>query len=308
MAPISVLIVSYRTPELTEAAAASALRIPLVKEVIVVDNASGDDTVQRLSGLQDDRLRVLVNRTNVGFGTAANRAAADASGDVLLFLNSDAELSLDAASTLWQAMSSGGRSIAGPKLISPDGTVQRSAGLLPGPLDLTLRGLGLHRVAAATMGWRLVGPPIRRSRLAREYESAVEADVPISTSMVSGACYVIGRQAFAELGGYDERFFMYFEDADLCRRALGAGMRISYVPSAIVTHVWGASSSDDYHFGPAHTRSMRQYLTKWYGQPGAALAILIAWLRLIGFAVTARRATGRAFRALVAALGRGGAQ
>jgi GT2 family glycosyltransferase len=124
--------------------------------------------------------------------------------------------------------------------------------------------------------------------------------------MVSGACFAIGREAFVELGGFDERFFLYFEDADLCRRALGAGMTISYVPNAVVPHIWGASSSEDYHFGPAHARSMRQYLTKWYGHPGGALAILIAWLRLIGFAVTARPATGRSFRAFLATLNRSG--
>jgi GT2 family glycosyltransferase len=120
--------------------------------------------------------------------------------------------------------------------------------------------------------------------------------------MVSGACFAIGRQAFEELRGFDERFFMYFEDADLCRRASAAGMPIRYVPDAVVTHIGGASSSEDYHFGPYHARSMRQYLGKWYGPPGSALAIVLLWLRAVGFSVTFRPQAKRAWRALWAAL------
>jgi GT2 family glycosyltransferase len=120
--------------------------------------------------------------------------------------------------------------------------------------------------------------------------------------MVSGACFAIGRQAFEELRGFDERFFMYFEDADLCRRASAAGMPIRYVPDAVVTHIGGASSSEVYHFGPYHARSMRQYLGKWYGPPGSALAIVLLWLRAVGFSVTFRPQAKRAWRALWAAL------
>ena len=124
----------------------------------------------------------------------------------------------------------------------------------------------------------------------------------LDTDMVSGACFAIGREAFLELGGFDERYFMYFEDADLCRRAARAGMAIRYVPSAVVTHVGGASSEGDYHYSPLYARSMRQYLEKWWGAPGAALAILLLWLRLVGHALVVHRGTGQAMAALRAAL------
>ena len=116
----------------------------------------------------------------------------------------------------------------------------------------------------------------------------------------------MGREAFLELGGFDEDFFLYFEDADLCRRALRAGMAIRYVPDAVVTHIGGGSSSEDYHFGPRHARSMRIYLRKWYGLPGAALAVTLMFLRAVGFSVGAPRRAGRAWKAFAATLGFGG--
>lgn len=284
---------------MTTTAAASALQ---VGDVIVVDNASGDDTLDRLHRLST-RLTIVANQVNVGFGTANNQAARLATSDVLILLNSDAEIRAEAARLLAEEVARhGGRCIAGPRLISSDGTVQRSIGVLPGPFDLIIRALALHSIGqflALIPGvTRLMG----RSRLARDYASAVTASGPIETDMVSGACFAIGREAFDELGGFDERFFMYFEDADLCRRAAVAGMPIRYVPDAVVTHIGGASSSEDYHFGPYHARSMRQYLGKWYGPPGSALAIVLLWLRAISFSLVLRPRAGRAWRAWWAAV------
>lgn len=298
----SVVIVSYRTPMLTLAAAASALAVPSVTEVIVVDNASADATADLLRAQGDMRLRLVENANNVGYGPAANEGARQAGGVVLVFLNSDAEISTEAATALVDEVTRyRGRCLAGPRLVEADGTVQRSAGLLPTPFDLAIRGLGLNHVAQAARRWPIAGALVRRGRLAVEYDSAVEAVEPIDTTMVSGACWAISREVFWELGGFDERFFLYFEDADLCRRAARAGVAIRYLPSATVRHVGGASSAEDYHFGEHHARSMRQYLTKWYGPLGSGGALLILWLRAIGLTIGLHSGAGRAWRSLVAA-------
>jgi GT2 family glycosyltransferase len=307
MPPISVLIVTYRTPHLTVAAAASALALDDVRQVVVVDNASGDDTGERLHALQDDRVDYVVNPTNAGFGQAANLAASRATSEVLLFLNSDAQIGAAAARALTGEVEHvAGRGIAAARLVGADGSVQRSAGLLPAPSDLTVRALGLHHVARAVARWPLVGRLVRSNRLAREYDLALDATEPISTTMVSGACFAIGREAFLELGGFDEDFFLYFEDADLCRRALKAGMAVRYVPAAVVPHIGGASSSEDYHFSPRHASSMRLYLGKWYGPPGAMLAATLMFLRAVGFSIGAPRRAAQAWRAFGATLGLGG--
>jgi GT2 family glycosyltransferase len=250
----------------------------------------------------DARLNVHVNATNAGYGAAANLAASKSSGDVLIFLNSDARLSPAAAGNLVREVDRyGGRCIAAARLIGPDGMVQRSAGLLPGPLDLAVRAWGLNRVAASVAGWPIVGHLVRGSRLAREYDSAPEATEPLDTSMVSGACCAMGRTAFEELDGFDERFFLYFEDADLCRRAAKVGIALRYVPAAVVPHIGGASSRDDYHFSPHHSRSMRQYLAKWYGPGGTVVALAILWIRALGKTIALRPDAGRAWRAWRAA-------
>lgn len=303
MTKLSVLIVSYRTPELTVAAVQSALRADPDAEVVVVDNASGDRSVEVLRDLNDVRVHVHSNPTNVGYGAAANRAVSESSGDVLIFLNSDAELSSAAARALGdEAERFGGRCIAAARLIGSDGAVQRSAGLLPGPLDLAVRAWGLNRLATFVARLPIVGRLVRGSRLSREYESAVEATESVDTPMVSGACCAMGRSAFEELGGFDERFFLYFEDADLCRRAGRAGIALRYVPAAVVPHIGGASSAHDYHFGPDHARSMRQYLAKWYGPAGSVLALTILWVRAAGLTLARRPSAGRARRALWAAI------
>jgi N-acetylglucosaminyl-diphospho-decaprenol L-rhamnosyltransferase len=299
---VSIIIVSFETCELTLRAVQSALGSMGGGEVIVVDNASTDGTSATLQRLDEPRLTVEQSHVNGGFGVAANRGAHRAKEPILMFLNSDAELSRESLALLVdEVVSRDGRCLAGPRLVDTTGATQRSAGLIPQPSDLVIRALGLYAVARAMTHVPVISRLILRSRIAREYSTAETATGPVDTSMVGGACFAIGREVFLDLGGFDEQFFMYFEDADLCRRATKGGIPIHFVPEAIVRHIGGGSSSEDYHFGPMHARSMRQYLAKWYGAPGASLALALLSLRLIGFALTLRPSTGRAWAALRAA-------
>jgi hypothetical protein len=295
----STIIVSYRTPDLTERAARSALAAADDGEVIVVDNASGDATLERLAAIANPRLAVIANERNVGFGTAANVGARRAGGDVLLFLNSDATLTPEAAAALVAEVGAqAGRAIAAPRLVEPDGTVQRSVGLLPEPGDLTLRAMGLQRIAGALAGVPAVGSLLRGSRMGREYGTAVASAGPRDVSMISGACFAVGREAFLELGCFDEGYFMYLEDADLCRRAAAAGFRLRYLPQVSVEHVGGASSEDDYHFSPLYAPSLVRYLGRWYGRPGRLLAIVLLAMRAAGMTLALRPDARRARAAL----------
>lgn len=299
---VAVVVVSYQTPGLTTRAARSALD-SAADAVLIFDNGSADDTVDRLRAIADTRLRILEGKQNLGFGAAANRAVLDVDAAALVFLNSDAEMNPEALASLLAELDVWhGRAIVGPRLVLSNGEIQPSAGLLPGPFDLTVRALGLHAVVRAGASLPLIGSFVARSRTSREYASAATATQAVDTSMISGACFAMGRAAFEELGGFDERFFMYFEDADLCRRAAIAGMPIRYLPSAVIPHIGGASSKGDYRFSPMHARSMRQYLQKWWGSRGVGLALLVLWLRLFGHAITFRPGTRRAFNALRAAL------
>jgi GT2 family glycosyltransferase len=298
----TVVIVSYRTPDLTVAAARSALDAG-AERVIVVDNQSGDSSVERLRALGDPNLAVVESPANVGFGAGANIGARNASTDALLFLNSDAELGRQAADHLMAELARhGARAVIGPRIIGPDGSVEHSAGLLPAPSDIAVRALGLHVIGWWVAGLPLVGALVRRTRFLREFASAEVAEEAFDTSFVTGACFLVGRETFLELDGFDERFFMYFEDADLCRRASRRGIPIRYLPTAVVSHVRGASTSGDYPFGPLRSRSMRQYLHKWYGPAGSALAVLLLWVRALRHSVALHPGSGRAWRAFWAAV------
>ena len=300
---ISTLIVSYRTPELTVCAIRSALESLPDGEIVVVDNNSGDASEERLRAIATERVRIEISDANTGYGAAANRAARASNGETLVFLNSDALLTRAAAVHLvGEVEAFGGRCLAGARMVDASGAIQRSAGLLPGPLDLAVRAWGLNRVGAAVAHWPVIGSIVRRSRLSREYASATEATESMETSMVGMAVSAIGRDAFEEIGGFDEDFFLYFEDADVCRRAGVAGIPVRYVPAAVVTHLGGGSSSEDYHFGPHHARSMRLYLGKWYGPGGSALALIILWIRALGMSVMLQGGARRAWRAWWAAV------
>jgi GT2 family glycosyltransferase len=299
---VSVVIVSYRTPGLTLRAVRSAQESLPGAETVVLDNASGDSSVEQLRTIDDQSVRIEVNATNVGYGAAANRAVRLSRGNTVVFLNSDALLTREAAAHLvGEVRALEGRCLAGARMVDGNGAIQRSAGLLPAPLDLAVRAWGLNRVGAAVAQWPLIGSIVRRSRLSREYSSATEATESMETSMVGMAVSAIGRDAFNELGGFDEQYFLYFEDADLCRRAGQAGIPVRYVPAAVVSHIGGGSSSEDYHFGPHHARSMRVYLGKWYGPGGSALALFILWIRAAGLTLTFQGGARRAWRAWWAA-------
>jgi len=153
-------------------------------------------------------------------------------------------------------------------------------------------------VARSLAHFPLVSRLLGRQRIATEYDQAITATEAIDVSMVSGACLAIGWEAFQELGGFDEGYFMYFEDADLCRRAAAAGWPIRYVPSAVVEHVGGASAPGDYRFGPWHAASMVRYLRRWHGASGAVIGIGILWARTIGSIAGDQAARERAAAAL----------
>jgi hypothetical protein len=294
---VTVIIVNYRTADLTCLAVASALAAG-ASDVVIVDNASGDGSVERLDGMGGP-VTLIASDTNDGFGTAANTGAGRATGDVLLFLNSDATLRPGALEALAaEVLAAGGRCIAGPRLIGSDGVVQRSAGLVPRPDDLILRGLEVQRLARAARSLPGLLSLVAGTRIAGEYDLAVKAEGRIDVSMVSGACMAVGREAFAVLGGFDERYFMYFEDADLCRRATRAGMPIRYLPDAVVDHVGGASSPGDYRFGPWHAASMIRYLATWHGPAGALAGLCVLWVRAVTAVLLVRPGRGRVVAAL----------
>jgi GT2 family glycosyltransferase len=189
-------------------------------EVVAVDNASSDGTPSWLREQQGaGRLRAILNAQNLGFGRACNLGARVARGRYVLLLNSDTEVQpgwLEAI--VGKADSDPGIGVAGARLLYPNGTVQHAGIAFENGLPYHI-----HR------GARPDDP-----RVLKEREFAA----------VTGACFLIARDLYERLGGFDESYHMYVEDVDLCLRVWEAGLRVVYCPDCVVVHHESASITD----------------------------------------------------------------
>lgn len=228
----TIIIVNYNAGEhlarCLDAAVANAPEAAL----LVVDNASSDGSEDATSRFPQCRL--IRNAVNLGFGAAVNQAAATVpTTGFLLLLNPDCELLPGALDALHDELQRDATyAIAAPLVLDEDGSVQGSA--RGDPTLLT----GLFGRTA------LLGRLFPRAAVSqRNVQTRMSgADESRSTDWVSGACMLVSRAAFEAVNGFDPRYFLYWEDADICRRLRSRGYRIRYVPKARVRHVGGRSS------------------------------------------------------------------
>ncbi len=232
--------------------------------VVVVDNASEDGSTDRLSnGLP---LTVLRNASNRGFAAACNQGAAGSRADYLLFLNPDTRLFPTTLSTVLAFLDdpvNADVGIAGIRLLDQAGVCQRNCARVPTPGRLVAHSLGLDRV----LPWLF--PP----HFMTEWDHGETRPV----DQVMGAFLLVRRALFEALGGFDERFFVYFDDVDLCLRARFAGWRVMHY-----------ARSEAYHRGGGTTdrirdvrlfyglRSRIQFACKHFGAFAAATVTLSA--------------------------------
>jgi N-acetylglucosaminyl-diphospho-decaprenol L-rhamnosyltransferase len=248
---VSVVVVTYNPGRSLDACLRSlrhALDVPY--EVMIVDNGSVDGAPERAAARHRARL-IHVGR-NAGYGTAANIGVAESEAPWVLVINPDTEFLPGSLSRLLDATRRWpGAGVFGPALLNDDGTVYPSARSIP---SLTA-GIG-H---ALCVRWWPSNPWTAAYR--REGQLPVEGP----TGWLSGACLMFSAAAFASVGGFDERYFMYFEDLDLCERLATAGWSNVYVPSAAVHHVGGlATAQVPATMTLAHHRSAVRYLTGRY--------------------------------------------
>ncbi|HEX2739329.1 MAG TPA: glycosyltransferase family 2 protein [Rubrobacter sp.] len=195
-------------------------------EIVVVDNDSVEPPELPPS------VRLIRNKENVGFARAHNRGIAASKGEIVVLINPDTVVEKDFFESLAEYFEENERvGIAGPKIIDSDGQLQLSARREISALS----GL-LGRTSILT---RLFP---KSSLVKSQFPAVTDQTHPTQVDWVSGACMVIRRETLREIGPLDERFFMYFEDADLCRRARAAGWLVYYLPHIELIHQTGASS------------------------------------------------------------------
>lgn len=274
---VSAIVVSYNTrDDLGRCLASLRAHVTLPLEVVVVDNASTDRSVEVVRR-DFPTARLVALDTNRGFSAANNEGRRASKADYLLALNSDAEVTPGAVETmagLLDARPTVG--IIGPMTRNPDGTIQVSFGP-----DLT-------PFAEWRQRRRVRGVRARDLLALREAEA--QASVEHEPAWVSGSCFLARRQALEAVAGFDEGFFLYEEDADLCLRLRRAGWTVVYTPAAEVRHAQGRSMDQsperarlEYH--RSHLRYYRKHNgAVWTAVLRIYLAALGLRLRLGGSA------------------------
>ncbi len=236
-----------------------------VGRVVVVDNASRDGSEQAADlGRPGLDMLLVRNTANRGFGAACNQGAALGQAGFILFLNPDAALrpgTLDLLLDVLHRPDGEDVGIVGPRLLAQDGSTHRSCARLPSLSRLVLEPTGLDRLLPGLI------PP----HFMVEWDHLDDRDVP----QVMGAALMVRRSTFGDLGGFDERFFVYYEDVDLCRRAWGAGWRCRHVAGATADHLGQGTTRQAVAMrGVLLARSRISYAAKHFGSAAALLVCL----------------------------------
>jgi colanic acid biosynthesis glycosyl transferase WcaI len=280
---LSCVVVTYQSASTIDACLGSleAERDEVPLEVIVVDNASRDETVSIVKE-RHPWARVVAQTSNTGFARAANTALRLARGEHLLLLNPDTVVSPGSlAAVLAELERHPDVGVLGCKLIRPDGTFDHACKRgLPSVSSALYYVLGLHRLFP------------RSRRIAAYTAGHLDENDAGVVDAVNGAFMLVRREAAATVGGLDERFWLYGEDLDWCQRFAESGWKILYWPRVEVLHVKGASGrrqrSTRTNF--AFHRSMWLYFEKHLGQRHSAPLRAFVWLGIWARFVTATAA------------------
>jgi GT2 family glycosyltransferase len=223
---LSIAIVHYRTPDLLLSCLRSIDAFPPVisYEVMVVDNYSNDGTVDFIRN-KYPKIALIENSDNRGFGRAANQAFAQSQAEFFLLLNPDISLGEGAIQHLLDGIQSNPSvGLCAPRLINPDGTLQYSC-------------RRYHTLAAIVLRRTMLGRLFPNHKALRNY---LMMDWDHSTARevdwVLGAAFMLRREAIPNGRVMDERYFLYFEDVDLCLRLRKAGWKVMYYPEAVMVH------------------------------------------------------------------------
>lgn len=255
-ARISVVIVSYHTGSALWICLYRTLQQEGVKEVIIVNNGSEGAVEQRLRQLaqENPRVRLLTGHGNIGFSRGCNLGAEEATGDYLFFLNPDAVIMERDGATRLAALFGQPLQppvgLAGGVLRNDDGSEQRASRRnLISPQNALSEGLGLHALG---------GPVINvRTPL---------ADHPMLVGAASGACIMMERERFRQIGRFDEEYFLHVEDMDLCMRVHRAGGGVWVDPQVNILHFRSTSNVRAIFVERMKTRGFQRYFSLYYHQ------------------------------------------
>ncbi len=238
----SIIIVNYNTKNLTKNCLNSIFANckSINFEIIVVDNNSQDSSIEMLKKDFGDKIKLIANNENIGFGPANNQGAKIAKGKYLFFLNSDTIIKSDIFSAIKIFLNSNKDiGVISPKLLLADGSEQE-------------RAYGKFPTLFSVIAEKFKRPKIVKNK-------SLEVD------WVSGAALIIRKDIFKRVSGFDEKFFMYFEDIDLCRRVKDFGYKIIVFSEIAVIHLGGKSLNKFSKRKEYYYKSQNYFYKKYYG-------------------------------------------
>ena len=273
---VSLIIVNYNSGHYLQACVRAAL--PQACEVLVIDNASTDASLDFCTQQfpRESKLKITHSPSNLGFAAACNLGIREAKGDMFLFLNPDCLLGDSVVSELLVASESNAMvGMVGGVLLNPDGSEQGGGRrAIPTPWRSFVRAFGLSRLAS------------RWPRLFFDFHLHNQPlpNQPVEVEAISGACMMVKRTAMADVGPWDEGYFLHCEDLDWCMRFRQKGWKILFVPSARVTHALGVSSRSRPIFVEWHKhKGMMRFYQKFFRHqyPGILMGLVAlgVWLR-----------------------------
>jgi len=263
---ISVIIVNWNAGRQLANCIKSVLKSSkgLIQKIVVVDNGSTDDSLERVCAF--DGLEIIRAEENLGFGRACNLGALYCSSEYILLLNPDTEVyerTFDDLKTYLSSSKPQTVGIVGIQLVNETGHIARSCTRFPGPAAFVAGALGVDRVFPK-LGHFMSEWPHDESRI---------------VDHVIGAFYLVRRDVFNALGGFDERFFLYLEDLDLSLRAKKAGWDTVFLANIQAFHAGGGTSRQIKARRLFYaTRSKLQYAFKHFSLIGALMVLLATLL------------------------------
>ncbi|BCT68981.1 glycosyltransferase family 2 protein [Nitrosospira sp. NRS527] len=290
---VSVIIVNYNAGQILAECIQSAL--PQASEVLVVDNASSDFSLELCTQRfpEEPKLRIIRNAANLGFAAACNIGVAQATAPYLLFLNPDCVLSGGSLHRMVQVLEiSPSAEMIGGLLINQDGTEQAGGRrAMPTPWRSFVRAFGLYRFERY---W---------PRLFFDFHLHKQAlpDCPLEVEAISGALMLVRQKAIENVGPWDEGYFLHCEDLDWCMRFRKKGWKILFVPDAPVVHYKGTCSRSRPIFVEWHKhKGMMRFYRKFFRHeyPGVVMWLVAMGIWLRFGAITAIYSARRAGRLL----------
>lgn len=253
MVNLSIIIVNYKTKEKTINCIKSIRESNLSGldyEIIVVDNNSIDDSLENIKNSCAD-IKFIQSKINLGMGGGNNLGIKEAKGEFILILNPDTVVKKEAIKNLYFYISENKKiGVVAPMLLYPDNSLQYSC----------------------FREWKIFTPIYRRTFLGKFNNKHLDnflmkdfnhKDV-MEIDWAMGSCLLIRKEILDKIGVFDERFFMYFEDTDLCRRIRKAGYKVIYNPKAIVIHDHARESAEKSWFiAPFIDRMAREHIKSW---------------------------------------------